>query len=518
MPHHQLDHDHDSYSQFVAMIYIFNLLFGNGVLALPAVFQKSGYILGSVTLVAFGMVSFMCATFLIESMANASFLENLASESDQLTSPTPKGHHHPKQCSKSPHITPTEEVDDNFMKRKLDLEETPNLFDITERTEIGYLAETFLPFHLKQFFFMSIAMYLYGDLVIYNVMLAKSSREITCLAKYDCENIENRTNSRCWEGVSLTRGDVYQLYVTLFILLQLPFTFARITKSKNVQICTIILRWVAAISMIAISLKVFLATKHHPRPSVANFNQVPRLFGVTVYSFMVHHGLPGIIAPMRDKLNRLVYQRFMYVWIAVFIFYILLATSAVFTFEFIYDILTLNFQTDKCATNGTSESNIPFFNYFIPSYPIFTLFSSYTVVAIALINNLVAIVGDDWMDRHPIIRRWCMPFVAILPPYIVSLFTEDVSRIVGYVGSYVGTIYQYLFPSILAWYSRHKIQEFFIKPKFDNQLDDRGANLIYKRIQPLGSPFNDISWIYFTFSWWMLSILITTYNHIASGK
>src|SRR5699024_2306430 len=120
---------------------------------------------------------------------------------------------------------------------------------------------------------------------------------------------------------------------------------------------------------------------------------------------------------------------------------------------------------------------------FLPSYPIFTLFSSYTMIALTLINNM-KVLARHWMvtthlgqtnlnpihqdpnllnptHSDPINSSWVaivFPLIAILPAMIVSLFTEDVASIVSYVGSYAGGLIQYVFPCLLVHYSRRQVQ------------------------------------------------------------
>lgn len=52
-------------------------------------------------------------------------------------------------------------------------------FDITERVELGELANIFFPKVLVRIFYMCIAVYLYGDLSIYLAAIAKSLRDVT---------------------------------------------------------------------------------------------------------------------------------------------------------------------------------------------------------------------------------------------------------------------------------------------------------------------------------------------------
>lgn len=51
-------------------------------------------------------------------------------------------------------------------------------FSIEIKYELGNLTELFLNKHLSKLFFLSIISYLFGDLIIYNSMMAKSLREL----------------------------------------------------------------------------------------------------------------------------------------------------------------------------------------------------------------------------------------------------------------------------------------------------------------------------------------------------
>lgn len=52
-------------------------------------------------------------------------------------------------------------------------------FNIEQKFEIGNMTEIFLNRYLSKFFFLSIIVYLFGDLLIYNSMMSKSLRDIT---------------------------------------------------------------------------------------------------------------------------------------------------------------------------------------------------------------------------------------------------------------------------------------------------------------------------------------------------
>ena len=59
------------YSRLTGLIYIFNLIVGTGALTLPAAFHDAGWFLSSCIIILLAFMSYLTATFVIESMAAA---------------------------------------------------------------------------------------------------------------------------------------------------------------------------------------------------------------------------------------------------------------------------------------------------------------------------------------------------------------------------------------------------------------------------------------------------------------
>lgn len=131
---------------------------------------------------------------------------------------------------------------------------TKDTFNIETKFELGDLTGLFLHPLLSKFFFLSITVYLFGDLIIFNALMAKSLREISCTSMDKCD--DNATTSgelrksggsldlRCWDSVDfLSRGQVYQIYLLAFVAILLPLTYAGLKKTQSIQVVTIVLRW-----------------------------------------------------------------------------------------------------------------------------------------------------------------------------------------------------------------------------------------------------------------------------------
>ena len=85
------------YSPSTGLIYIFNLIVGTGALTLPAAFHDAGWALSSVIILLLAFMSYLTATFVIESMASANALVHLKrrqalKKSDGLVN-SPSGQH-----------------------------------------------------------------------------------------------------------------------------------------------------------------------------------------------------------------------------------------------------------------------------------------------------------------------------------------------------------------------------------------------------------------------------------------
>lgn len=165
------------------------------------------------------IISFVTATFVIEcmSIANA-VIKRQPSPSSQLTSPisstpsrtstvTNNSNCGAKQCpsessDRSPELITSENVlspdtsasfafnDDQHETQPLigrsasasslgHFQTRTRSYDITERVELGQMANMFFPKLLVTVFYICIALYLYGDLAIYSAAIAKSLRDVS---------------------------------------------------------------------------------------------------------------------------------------------------------------------------------------------------------------------------------------------------------------------------------------------------------------------------------------------------
>lgn len=305
-----------------------------------------------------------------------------------------------------------------------------------------------------------------------------------------------------WE--SFTRLDCYRLSLIGFITVLGPFTFFNVQKTKYIQMCTILFRWLAFSIMISIAVRRLMINGPQGDPPIANPFGIPSLFGTCVYSFMCHHSLPSLVAPIRDKngLHKMLSGDYM----LIAGFYLLLALTGSFAFAQLEDLYTLNF----IPTVKQSDHFLVFIEYFLALFPVFTLSASFPIIAITLRNNLEALFMGTSTQSNPdatyssfgqfLLRRCTFPLLSILPPICVGYFTDSLASLVSFTGSYAGTGIQYIIPIALVWQARKTCR----------------AILGQGIINDYRSPFQGVGWLIFVFVWSVTSVVFVTVNFLTN--
>jgi len=136
----------------VGAIFLFNLLVGVGILALPSAIAKAGVIAGVLCLITVSFMAFMSATFMIEVLATS----NAWRRTKSVT----------RRGSLKEFPTQNEPVrETNNIKVKTDVL-SPPLFEIEEKFEMGCMSELFLGSAGSTFFYAVLCLYLYGVSII----------------------------------------------------------------------------------------------------------------------------------------------------------------------------------------------------------------------------------------------------------------------------------------------------------------------------------------------------------------
>ncbi|XP_012137799.1 transmembrane protein 104 homolog isoform X4 [Megachile rotundata] len=488
MPEQNLN---DQYSTWVGLIYIFNLIVGTGALTLPAVFSRAGWALGLSVILILAFISFITVTFVIEVMASANAIitwRHIQHRKHMLQTLGESGPSN-SDSEDTPLVTPFASSPD-----RADM--TYRYYVIRDKIEMGQMASIFFNKIGITLFYICFAVYLYGDLSIYGAAVAKSLADVACTYQplnLTCNDTIPDTEL-CWEEFSFNRLDAYRIFLSIFVFLLGPFVFFNIQKTKYLQFLTSAMRWLAFTIMIVYALKNLLIHGAQGNPPTANIMGIPSLFGACIYSFMCHHSLPALVAPITNKstLNRSLALDYL----LIASFYLLLALTGAFAFEHLDDLYTLDFSPR--GSGDCSKSNnifIVLIEYFLALFPVFTLSTSFPVIAITLRNNLQSLfLNED--TYYSCLYKLVFPVLAILPPYLIAMSTKDLSILVGITGSYAGAGIQYLIPTILVYYARQKTNKII------------GLGVVNK----FASPFSSNCWLIFVILWAITCMILVSVN------
>ncbi|CAH2037777.1 unnamed protein product, partial [Iphiclides podalirius] len=481
----------DQYSVWVGLIYIFNLIVGTGALTLPAAFARAGWGLSTISLLFLAFMSFMNATYVIETMAcaNAVFkwkrLQFIKRNSIQE-------HETDEEPSSSQHLYG--ELEDPLVCG----DSIPSrYYSLDKRIELGEMANLFLNKSGRTMFYCTLCVYLYGDLSIYSAAVAKSIMDVVCsTVPSNFTNATDWDSLPCFNFTSTERGlytrlDCYRAALLSFAATTAPFVFCNVQKTKYLQLFTSGMRWLAFAIMISMAIHLLIGHGPQGRPPAFDFTGMPTLFGACVYSFMCHHSLPGLISPIRGKKRLGLHLALDYALISIF--YLLLAFTGAFAFAHLSDLYTLNFVP-------TDNENIllEIVEYFLALFPVFTLSTSFPIIAITLRNNLQGLFLDTTRleSYNFVLRKLLFPIITVAPPLLLTYFLEDIGVLIKFTGSYAGTGIQYLMPTFLVLSARRHC----------TNLLGLGVENKYK------SPFSHVSWAVFVLLWSFMCIILVSVN------
>lgn len=498
----------EEYPLNVALVYVFNLIVGTGALTMPKAVASAGSVLGVVMIVFIAFMSFVTATFAIESMACANALsrwklqEKQRKKQDKETVDAVDG----DDGVTSDEASAVNPINTNASEKDPLIDRSPEnegeLYTIRERIELGEQASFFFKRFGVVAFYLILIVYLYGDLAIYGAAVPKSLRDVICNYNPNNQSL-NITNVALNESLpcfrndedGLNRFEVYQIALTGFFVCMLPFVFFNVQKTKWLQIVTSVLRWVSFIIMISIAVAK-IAKDGPANPPLANISGVPVLFGSAIYSFMCHHSLPSLISPVKDKSK--ITGLFIVDFSMILVFYILLCATAVYAFDDLQDLYTLNFAPNTPNSVAFIPDSWVWVKYFVALFPVFTISASFPIIAITLRNNLKTLFQPKKRPFSKCVDRGVFPLVTIIPPIIIVYFTNDVGVLVGITGAYAGAGIQYLLPAFLVYEARKQLTT-ILGPAVKN-----------KHMSPFKSP----AWIWLVVVWCCLALIFVTWDLI----
>ncbi|ELR19349.1 uncharacterized protein ACA1_265540 [Acanthamoeba castellanii str. Neff] len=449
-----------SYSTPVAAIFIYNLIVGVGCLTLPHAFQAAGIVLSAVFLLFMAFLSFMTATWVVETMAAANALlekdrlvtstdrekQSLVDKDDEKAGLLDDGDSFRVQDSDTD-ITITGSVNQyklsseySFSTNALQhdqirVRDVHDFFHLDQRVEVGMMADIFLGWIGQKLFYVILCVYLFGDLAIYAVYVPRSL--VTVTGSFSLGD---------WH---ISEQDAYYIFLALFTLGTAPFCFFDFQKTKYMQFGTMFCRNAAFATFVTSSTPTMvviaiIAIAKGDGPTVSKIE-------IANFSLREHHldSIPGLLAPVEKK-NK-VTTLFTVDFVSIFIAYILLAYSAVFAYDQ-YPIPSTYTTFFRGKTNEVVA-------IILALYPVFTLTTNFPLICITLRNNIIRFDGAwAWVNR---VKRPLSTIVALTPAIIIAFGTCDVSLLVSITGSYPGLGIMFFIPIVLVFFARRRVRQVF---------------------------------------------------------
>jgi len=162
-------------------------------------------------------------------------------------------------------------------------------------------------------------------------------------------------------------------------------------------------------------------------PPAVELDGMTNLFGVCVYAFMCHHSLPQLATPIRNK--SAIYRFFALDYLFILLFYVTICFTAVFTFADIQDLYTLNFGPEAAAASKNPITTCVVVQYFLALFPVFTLSSSFPIIAITLRSNLKTLFVLLRRVDAPfpwLVDRLVFPLMVLVVPIAIAFATTNV--------------------------------------------------------------------------------------------
>ncbi|CAI5742583.1 unnamed protein product [Hyaloperonospora brassicae] len=509
-----------SYSPLTGFVFIFNLIVGAGALTIPHAFANVGIVYGSVALCVLASISYVTATFMVEAIAGVNALQRCKSGLGALTGTTDDEKQLLDERSDSedsdahtefvPLMVVNEQHDVLTKNLRAKTSEPKLHFTLSKKVELAEMAELLFSDRGVVAFYACITVYLYGDLAIYAVAVPKSLREIVCPRP--------SADAVVWAcSDKLNSSELYRLFVALFGLLLGPFTFGHVHKTRALQLVSTLVRH-ASFGLMIVLASIGVARGHGR--SVADVmsyekpSNIATFFGVCIYSFMCHHSVPGLVAPITNKAK--VGTVLISAFVAVLGVYFVLCASATFRFkpEDVEDVYTLNFKNYPVQA----------FGYFLSFFPVFTLSASFPLICITLREN-IRHLASRVVESRPATgasppRGLChflqlntYALVALLPPLVVAFFTEDVSMLVGFTGTYAGLGIQWIVPTCLVYSLRHRLAVDYTHLQPIAAEGPTSASTVSGHTNRFASPFAHDAWLYVVLGVSLLSVVLVTITH-----
>ena len=250
-----------------------------------------------------------------------------------------------------------------------------------------------------------------------------------------------------------------------------------------------------------------MGQRANPPSPLAEFTELPALFGIGTYIFKTQYCLPGLITPMKKK-RRILLMMSTAVLI-ILALHLFMPFTAVFwlSFDELQDLYTLNFFIPFSMSYPLGKKVLSIIGYYIVVYPVFALTPIVPVETIVLRENLKALTRllfkEKWMEIKPLmfaVDRILLPMVVIILPLATAFATTNVDFLLSISAGVFGVWIQYLISTALLFAGKR-----FLMKKYSGKYENKHK-----------SPFSHIFFLFFIIVWTTMSVILVTVGHVVS--
>lgn len=177
---------------------------------------------------------------------------------------------------------------------KKDTDQKSSHYYIREKVELGRMVERFCAPWIKIFVMVVLVIYMYGAMCL---KYASGAASFVTAISYMIYNDPD-------EWKKEFPFDPYYLGILIFGSLSLFFCFGNIENSKYLQLFTGVFRLVVIVCLYSASSYYLITDGVHASPVFdwkEQLSHIANVFGGTVFVFIFHHSISGIIFPIRPQ-------------------------------------------------------------------------------------------------------------------------------------------------------------------------------------------------------------------------
>lgn len=335
--------------------------------------------------------------------------------------------------------------------------------------EISELLDLFVGKWAKNTFLILLAIYMYISLWSYSAVFSSSLLTLVPFPGISIDYVCDIYN----ENFPPACNHSYLLYMLLFFFTVMPLISMDLAEQVGIQIFLFFFRFTAILLMFITSMIVMYHTPFYRNeqgdPPFISFNKLfdfPNfgiIFPTAIFSQLLHHSIPGIIQPLKNK--KWAKTMFSLALMTTFILYVALGIpSAMYFGKDVKPIISLNWK-DYSGLGFEGPNNSPIWarivSYIIVLFPVLDIISAFPLNGITLANTIFASIParitqngtNGWI-------RLLTRFMVAIPPIILGSFIKRLDLIIELAGT-VGFFISFIVPGFLQIYSKKMTQQKF---------------------------------------------------------